>query len=98
MTSRAAAIRYARALFDVVLKEGDVQQAGRDLDSFAALVASHSQLERVLTNPAIPAPRKSALVDELLKKAGAVPVPLGKLLQLLADRDRLALLPDLAAA
>ncbi len=98
MTSRAAAIRYARALFDVALKEGDVQQAGRDLDSFAALVTSHPQLERVLSNPAIPAPRKRALVDELLQKAGAVSLPVGKLLQLLADRDRLVLLPDLAAA
>lgn len=98
MTSRAAAIRYARALFDVALKEADVQQAGRDLDSFAQLVADNAQLERVLANPAIPSPRKRALIDELLKQAGTVSMPVAKLLTLLADRDRLILLPELAAA
>jgi F-type H+-transporting ATPase subunit delta len=98
MTSRAAAIRYARALFDVASKETDVQQAGRDLEGFARLVASNAQLERVIANPAIPAPRKRALVDELLTRAGAVAVPVAKLLKLLADRDRLVLLPELAAA
>jgi len=98
MTSRAAAIRYARALFDVALKEADVQQAGRDLDSFAQIVADNAQLERVLANPAIPAPRKRALIDELLKQAGTVSMPVVKLLKLLADRDRLILLPELAAA
>jgi F-type H+-transporting ATPase subunit delta len=98
MTSRSAATRYARALFDVALKEADVQQAGRDLDSFAELVAGHPQLERVLANPAIPPPRKRALIDELLTKAGTVSSPVAKLLQLLADRDRLALLPELAGA
>jgi len=98
MTSRAAAVRYARALFDVALKEADAQQAGRDLDAFAALVAGNAQLERVLSNPAIPSPRKRAVIDELLARAGSVSPPLRKLLQLLADRDRLVLLPELAAA
>jgi F-type H+-transporting ATPase subunit delta len=98
MTSRAAATRYARALFDVALKEADVQQAGRDLDAFARLVAENPPLERVFANPAIPAPRKRALVNELLTRAGAVSPPVAKLLTLLADRDRLVLLPELAAA
>jgi F-type H+-transporting ATPase subunit delta len=98
MTSRAAATRYARALFDVALKEADVQQAGRDLDSFAQLVTSNPQLERVLANPAIPAPRKRALIDEILARAGTVSSPVAKLLKLLADRDRLVLLAELAAA
>jgi F-type H+-transporting ATPase subunit delta len=98
MTSRTAATRYARALFDVALKEADVQQAGRDLDGFAQLVAGNPALERVLGNPAIPAPRKRGLIDELLKKAGHVSPPVAKLLQLLADRDRFVVLPELAAA
>ena len=98
MTGRAAATRYARALFDVALKEADVQEAGRDLDSFARMVADNAQLERVLANPAIPATRKRALIEELLKAAGSVSMPVAKLLKLLAERDRLILLPDLAAA
>jgi F-type H+-transporting ATPase subunit delta len=98
MTSRAAGVRYARALFDVARKEGDIDQAGRDLAAFAQLVAGHDQLPRVLSNPAIPAPRKRAVVEQLLARAGAVSPIVSKLLLLLADRDRLAILPEIAAA
>ena len=98
MTSRAAGTRYARALFDVALKEADIQQVGRDLTAFAALVAGNDLLGRVLSNPAIPAARKRAVVEQLLAKAGPVSPVVVKLLGLLADRDRLALLPDIAAA
>ena len=98
MTSRAAGTRYARALFDVALKEADIQQVGRDLTAFAALVAGNDLLGRVLSNPAIPAARKRAVVEQLLAKAGSVSPVVVKLLGLLADRDRLALLPDIAAA
>lgn len=98
MTSRAAAIRYARALFDVARKEADIDQAGRDLAAFAQLVAGHEQLPRVLSNPAIPAARKRAVVEQLLARAGSVSPVVAKLLTLLADRDRLALLPEMTAA
>lgn len=95
MTARGAAIRYARALFDVALKEGDIQQIGRELRAFAALVSGHETLSRVLVNPAIPAARKRAVIEQLLAQGGRVSPVLSKLLLLLADRDRLALLPDL---
>ena len=98
MTSRGAAIRYARALFDVSQKESDIQQVGRDLAGFARLVAGNEQLLRVLTNPAIPAARKRGVVEQLLARAGAISPVLAKLLLLLADRDRLTILPDLASA
>jgi F-type H+-transporting ATPase subunit delta len=45
----------------------------------------------------VPVPRKRATVDQLLAQAGLLPV-VGKLLLLLAERDRLVLLPDLIAA
>jgi F-type H+-transporting ATPase subunit delta len=98
MTSRGAATRYARALFDVARKEGDIQQAGRELSQFAALVAGNEMLSRTLANPAIPAPRKRAVVEQLLARVGTVSPIVSKLLLLLADRDRLILLPELATA
>lgn len=98
MTSRAAGIRYARALFDVAQQEADIDQAGRDLAGFAALVAGHELLPRILSNPAIPAARKRAVVEQLLARAGSVSPIVRKLLTLLADRDRLVLLPDISAA
>jgi F-type H+-transporting ATPase subunit delta len=98
MTNRAAGTRYARALFDIARKEADIEQAGRDLAGFAGLVAGNDLLSRVLSNPAIPAPNKRAIVEQLLAKAGGVSPVIVKLIGLLADRDRLVLLPDIAAA
>jgi F-type H+-transporting ATPase subunit delta len=98
MTSRAAATRYARALFDVARKESDVQQAGRELSGFSQFVAANEMLARVLENPAIPAARKRAVVEQLLARGGALSSVVTKLLLLLADRDRFAILPDLARA
>ena len=51
----------------------------------------------MLLNPAVPVPRKRAAVVELTEQAKASPI-LSKLLVLLAERDRLVLLPDLLAA
>jgi F-type H+-transporting ATPase subunit delta len=98
MTSRAAGTRYARALFDVARKEGNIEQAGRDLAAFAQLVGGHDLLPRVLSNPAIPASSKRAVIEQLIARAGSLAPVVGKLLTLLADRDRLVLLPDIAAA
>jgi F-type H+-transporting ATPase subunit delta len=98
MTSRAAATRYARALFDVARREMDIQQAGRELSEFAGLVAGNEMLSGTLANPAIPVQRKRAVVEQLLARVGPLSPVVSKLLLLLADRDRLAILPDVARA
>jgi len=51
----------------------------------------------VLVNPAVPVQRKRATMVELTERTKLSPM-VGKLLLLLADRDRLVLLPDLLAA
>ena len=96
MTSRAAAMRYARALFDVVLAEGDIERAEVELQSFADLVAGSEALTTVFGNPAIPAARKHGVVSALLQRSGVPPGPVSKLILLLADRDRLTLLSEVA--
>ena len=96
MTNRTAATRYARALFDVASNEGaDLTTIGEQLAGFAALFKQHPTLEKVLLNPAVPAPRKRAAVIDLTARMAVSPV-LAKLLALLAERDRLVLLPELA--
>ena len=96
MTNRGAATRYARALFDTVLSEGlDLLQTQKDLGEFAQLVAGNDALQRVLTNPAIPVARKRGVIEELLVRASVQPT-VAKLLLMLAERDRLVILPDVA--
>ena len=98
MTNKTAATRYARALFDVALKErADLEQIERELEQFAGLFTQYPALEQVLLNPAVPVPRKRAAVGELTNRA-QVTTTVAKLLALLAERDRLVLLPDLLAA
>jgi F-type H+-transporting ATPase subunit delta len=98
MTSRAAAARYARALFDVVLKEGDPVRVETELGVFASGVAGHENLGRALAHPAIPAARKRAILDALIERSGPLTPALARTLRLLADRDRLVLLSDVAEA
>ena len=98
MTQRTAATRYARALIEVGLKEkADLSQIEAQLADFVTLVSTHANLEQALLNPAVPAPKKRAAVAELTAHAKLQPV-LSKLLVLLAERDRLVLLPDLLSA
>ena len=99
MTSHGAAVRYARALFDVTQGEGqDLVQTERDLSAFAHVITGNESLQRALINPAIPASRKRAVVQELISRAGALQAAVVKLLLLLAERDRLAIVPDVAQA
>ena len=94
MPSRASAARYARALFDVALKESDPVQIERDLASFAGLMAANAELHGALTNPSIPASAKHRIVDTLATRLNMA-MPAHKLLLLLADRDRLTAMSDL---
>jgi F-type H+-transporting ATPase subunit delta len=99
MTARTSAARFARALFDVALKENaDLDAIQQQLSGLNSLVASHEPLQRVLINPAVPGSKKRGVVEALFEHAGRPHPVLGKLLALLAESDRLTLLPDLAAA
>jgi F-type H+-transporting ATPase subunit delta len=98
VTRKTAALRYARALFDVAAKEGaSLEQIEQQLSQFTELFSRHPALEAVLLNPAVPAPRKGAAVAALTARGKLAP-PLAKLLVLLAERDRLILLPELLIA
>ena len=97
MTNKTAAMRYARALLDVAIKErADLDQIERDLASVVALFTQYPALAHALLNPVVPVPRKRAAVAELLA-AGPVTPMVAKLVTLLTDRDRLVLIPDLLA-
>jgi F-type H+-transporting ATPase subunit delta len=98
MTNKTAATRYARAVLDVALKEqANPEQIERELADFTSLLDAQPLLKRVLLNPAVPVPRKRAATAALLERASVTPI-VSKLLLLLAERDRLILMPDLVAA
>jgi len=98
MTNRTAATRYARAVLDVAIKEhADPERIEREVADFSALLDAQPMLKKVLLNPAVPVPRKRAAMVALLERVSVSSI-VSKLLVLLAERDRLILLPDLVAA
>ncbi len=93
MSSRASAARYSRALFDIALKESDPHLAARELAEFNAVLEGHEELKRTLASPGVSPASKRNLLQALVTRA-ACSAPVAKLLLLLAERDRLSLLPD----
>jgi F-type H+-transporting ATPase subunit delta len=97
MTSRTAGARYARALLDVATNESaDLDTIARELDEFNAFLTQQPSLAGLMLNPAVPAPRKRAAMEQITAISGLTPI-VSKLLILLADRDRLVLLKDVSA-
>jgi F-type H+-transporting ATPase subunit delta len=97
MTSRAVARRYAAALFDVTEPRGHADQALPVLETFRDLLAGHDELQSVFGNPSVQADQKRAIVEALYEKTGGGSDEVKRLLLLLADRNRLALVSDIAA-
>ncbi len=91
---RSSAARYARALLDVAIAEANPEQAEQELTAFVELLGSHAELQKALTNPAVPVAGKRAVLQQILDRL-APSSPVRKLLLMLAEGDRLALLPDL---
>jgi F-type H+-transporting ATPase subunit delta len=98
VTNRTAAARYARALLDVALKEhADLAVIDEQLGSVAGLFESNEGLRQVLLNPAVPVTRKSAAVAQIVARVGVLPI-VSKTIAMLAERDRLIILSDVASA
>lgn len=90
-----AARRYARALLAVALEKGDPAGLGRELQEAVALLDTCPELQKVLAHPAVSAERKRLINGSVFKGASDL---LSRLLQLLVERERTRLLPDLASA
>ena len=97
MSNRASASRYAKALLDVTIREAKPEQAEQELATFGELFERHDDLRKTMTNPAVPVTAKRGVIEQLVARVKPSR-PVGKLMVLLAERDRLELLPDLLAA
>ena len=98
MSTRSAARRYAAALFAVTHKAGTAEQAGRQLDALSRLIGSHADLARALASPAVPLSAKRDIVVAVIEAAGGTSAEVTRMAAMLAERDRLTELPEVAAA
>jgi len=94
MSMRTSATRYAKALLEVAA--GDAARVETDLVAVDGLLTSNAELRQALLSPSVPASAKRGIVSAIAGKLGAA-APTTRLLELLADRDRLHLVGDLLA-
>lgn len=97
MTGNIVARRYARALFAVGKEKGleELEAYGKDLAAVTETLDESPQLLRIFRNPIFGVEEKKGLVEKIASKAG-----LGQMVQnflnLLTDKERLGILPDIS--
>ena len=91
--SGSAPRRYAEAILDLATAERAVDAYRASLDSLAAGLSPQSI--RALRNPSVPVKQRMAAVEAAAK---GHPKAIGSLLLVLEQRDRIALLADIARA
>ena len=89
--------RYARALLEVALEKGEAESLRAEIAAMVAVIAAHEDLAALLAHPAVSAERKRKLVTAVATRAKASDL-LTRLLTMMGERDRLDLLPMVAAA
>ena len=91
VATTSAARRYARALLDLALAQKAAEDVRRGLRESVRLLDSQAELRVVLEHPAVNTARKRAMVEQIWKGEHAL---VRRLLTLLAERERIELLPD----
>lgn len=93
MISRLAR-RYARALLSLAKEEGKLDAIGADLDQ-VDLAFQDERLRTLIGSPLVDAAKRVEISKKILGAVGVSPLVLN-LTCLLAERDRLLILPDVA--
>jgi len=96
MSTRTSATRYAKALLDVVGSDADAGAIELQLQAFVQLLGASAELRQALLSPSVPAAGKRGIATAIAERIGMAPNGV-RLLQLLADRDRLDIMNDLLA-
>lgn len=86
--------RYARALFQLARAGGNIEGIGEELTQ-AVAAFEEPRLRRLLLSPAIEKRARLVTTREVVRVLG-VSEMVGNLIALLAERDRLPILPDVA--
>jgi F-type H+-transporting ATPase subunit delta len=95
MVNVSVARRYARALLEAS-SPGAVVGIADQLSALAGLLASNPALADVIVNPAYSRAQRHGVVDGLIQLLKVESTMLRNFLRLLVDRNRLAMLPDVA--
>jgi len=90
MSTLAVSRRYARALFELIQEGVNVSEGLAEL----AAVVSLEEVRQVLVSPGVPASAKTAILD---KACGGLSVELNRLVDMLNQRGKAQILPEVNA-
>jgi F-type H+-transporting ATPase subunit delta len=93
----SVAIRYAKALADVVIEKHEVERVRTELQGFSSLLSQSPELVNVMTSPAVPIPQKKNLLQALAARAG-YSTTTRNFLNILVDHRRINLFEEILAA
>lgn len=96
MAKSSTAIAYAKALLEIAIAQGTVEQARVEMERVGALAAKSSDLRQVFGNPTIREEERRAVVLEVAD-ALKLSVTTKNFLLILAERRRLAIIGDIVA-
>ena len=100
MTGNIVARRYAKALFTVAQAQPEkaaIAQYGEDLAKLAGVLESAPELTRIFRNPIFGVEEKRGVIVKVLDKIAPCAMVRNFCL-LLADKNRLAVLPEINAS
>lgn len=97
MKNTVLAKRYAKALFAVGKEDGSYAAYAESLSELAELFSSSREVADALTNPLYPEDVRLKVMESLAKALKA-PTVMINFFKLLADKRRVAILPDVAQA
>lgn len=86
--------RYARALIDVASESNQLDKVGQELSAFAQAFGESAELQDAFVNPAYDRAQKQKLLESLSKAMQLSPLVIN-VLQLLLERNKLAVVPDI---
>ena len=95
MSHSAIADRYARAIFELGVEEGEAGTLVEHVRRFAEAYRSSPELRSVLENPLVPQAQRKAVLEDVAQRVGVEGQALSAI-RLLAERRKLAALPEIA--
>lgn len=96
MKNQVIAKRYAKAIFEIALEEGRVEEYYQELKDVLALFKEVPDFERVLATPIYPDEVKVRTVEMVADKAGMSPI-VKRFLEVLVEKQRVPYLEDVVA-
>lgn len=95
MKNLVIAKRYAKALFNLALEGGQVEQYCQELDGFAGLLREAPSVADAIQNPLYPEATRKSIFATVAEKSGLTPI-MRSYVGLLLEKGRLQHLPEIA--